>query len=60
MATYFAILLKSGKIKNAEGVAVDVPTIGSRTIEEGSVADLSSMLFFSKGHDDFDTATPMT
>jgi rhamnose transport system substrate-binding protein len=60
MATYFAILLKSGKIKNATGVGVDVPTIGSRTIEEGSVADLSSMLFFSKGHDDFDTATPMT
>lgn len=60
MATYFAILLKSGKIKSATGTGVDVPTIGERTINEDSTANLSSMLFFTKGHDDFQTGIPMT
>ena len=59
MATYFAILLKSGKIKNAPGTSVNVPSIGERSIEANSTAELSSMLFFTKGHDDFDTGIPM-
>ena len=60
MATYFAILLKSGKIKNAAGASVNVPTIGERTVDADSTANLSSMLFFTKGHDDFETGIPMT
>jgi rhamnose transport system substrate-binding protein len=60
MATYCGILMKSGKLKNAVGSEVDLPTIGKRSIDEGGIANLNSMLFFTKGHDDFDTATPMT
>ena len=60
MATYCAIMLKSGKLENKVGSAVDVPTIGQRTIEDGNIANLNSMLFFTKGHDDFDTAMPMS
>jgi rhamnose transport system substrate-binding protein len=59
MATYCAIMIKSGKMKPTPGTEIDVPTIGKRTIEEGSIANLNSMLFFTKGHDDFDTALPM-
>ena len=57
MATYCGIMIKSGKIKPTPGTEIDVPTIGKRTIEEGGIANLNSMLFFTKGHDDFDTAT---
>ena len=59
MATWCAIMLKSGKLENKVGTSVDVPTIGERTIEEDNIANLNSMLFFTKGHDDFDTALPM-
>ena len=60
MATYCAIMLKSGKLENKVGTTVDVSTIGERTIEDGNIANLNSMLFFTKGHDDFDTAMPMS
>jgi hypothetical protein len=60
MATYFGILIKSGKITPKPGTEVDMPGIGKRTIEEGGIANLNSMLFFTKGHDDFETAIPMS
>lgn len=59
MATYLAILLKSGKVTNTAGTEVDVPTVGKRTIDETATANLNAMLFFTKGHDDFDTAIAM-
>ncbi|MBV8566369.1 MAG: substrate-binding domain-containing protein [Methylobacteriaceae bacterium] len=59
MATYCAIMIKSGKMANTGGTEIDVPNIGKRTVEEGRIANLNSMLFFTKGHDDFDSALPM-
>jgi rhamnose transport system substrate-binding protein len=59
MATYLAILLKSGKVEAKAGTEVDIPTIGKRLIDDTATANLNSMLFFTKGHDDFDTALPM-
>jgi rhamnose transport system substrate-binding protein len=59
MATYCAILIKSGKIKPTTATEIDIPTIGKRTVEDGAIANLNSMLFFVKGHDDFNTALPM-
>jgi rhamnose transport system substrate-binding protein len=59
MATYCGILIKSGKAAKTAGTEIDIPTIGKRTVEEGGIANLNSMLFFTKGHDDFDTAMPM-
>jgi rhamnose transport system substrate-binding protein len=59
MATYCGILEKSGKMAKTAGTEVDVPTIGKRTVEQGGVVNLNSMLFFTKGHDDFDSALPM-
>jgi rhamnose transport system substrate-binding protein len=59
MATYCSILLKSGKAKNETGTKFSIPTVGERAIADGHVADLNAMLFFTKGHDDFETATAM-
>ena len=59
MATYCCILLKSGKLERKAGATVNVPTIGERSIDDTFTANLNSMLFFTKGHDDFDTALPM-
>jgi rhamnose transport system substrate-binding protein len=59
MATYCCILLKSGKLEHKAGATVNVPTIGERSIDDTFTANLNSMLFFTKGHDDFDTALPM-
>jgi rhamnose transport system substrate-binding protein len=59
MATYLGILLKSRKIENKDGTVVDIPMIGQRTIDGTGTANLNSMLFFTKGHDDFETAIPM-
>jgi DUF1009 family protein len=58
MATYLAILLKAGMVKNQEGTELDVPTIGKRMIEAHSTVNLNSMLFFTKEHPDFDNAIP--
>ena len=60
MATYLGILLKSKKIANKAGTSVDLPMIGQRSIDETGTANLNSMLFFTKGHDDFDTGISMT
>ena len=59
MATYLGILLKAKKIENKDGTTVDIPMIGPRTIDGTGTANLNSMLFFTKGHDDFETAIPM-
>ena len=59
MATYCGIMIKSGKMAKAAGTMIDVPTVGKRTIEPTGIANLNSMLFFTKGHDDFDSAIPM-
>ncbi len=59
IATYMAILIKSGKVKPVGGTEVDVPTIGKRTIEPSpTTVNLSAMLFFTKDHPDFDNAIP--
>jgi rhamnose transport system substrate-binding protein len=60
MATYLAILMKSGKIKPDAGVEVDIPTVGKRMIDATATANLNAMLFFRKGADDFATGIPMT
>ena len=59
MATYCGILMKSGKVAKTVGTEIDIPTIGKRTIDDAGIANLNSMLFFTKGHDDFDSASPM-
>jgi rhamnose transport system substrate-binding protein len=59
MATYCAAMLKAGALTNKAGTKVDVPTIGEREIDQDQTANLNSMLFFTKGHDDFDSAIPM-
>ena len=59
MATYCGILIKSGKAAKTAGTEIDIPSIGKRTIEATGIANLNSMLFFTKGHDEFDSATPM-
>jgi rhamnose transport system substrate-binding protein len=59
MATYCCILLKSGKLAHQAGTKVDVPTVGEREVDTSFTANLNSMLFFTKGHDDFDAALPM-
>ncbi len=59
MATYCCAMIKSKALTNAAGTKVNVPTIGEREIDSNQTANLNSMLFFTKGHDDFDTALPM-
>jgi rhamnose transport system substrate-binding protein len=59
MATHLAILLKSGKLEPKAGTVVEVPTVGPREIDGTATTNLNAMLFFTKGHDDFDTALPM-
>lgn len=59
MATYCAILLKSGKMKATAGTKINIPSVGERTIDAQSITSLNRMVFFTKGHDDFDTAIPM-
>jgi len=60
MATYCGLLIKAGKLEDKPGAKVDVPTIGEREIDENHIANLNSMLFFTKGHDDFNTAIGMS
>jgi rhamnose transport system substrate-binding protein len=59
MATYCAILLKSGKLATKPGTKLEVPTIGEREIGSGATTDLDQMVFFTKGHEDFNDAIPM-
>ena len=62
MAAYVAIEAHRGKIKFADGAVMDVPNIGKRKMYEtpdGLVADLSMMVYFRKGHEDFKDAVPM-
>ena len=62
MAAYTAIEMHRGKIKVADGTALDVPNIGKRTVYAtpgGLVTDLNMMVYFRKGHDTFETSIPM-
>ena len=62
MAAYVAIEAHRGKIKFANGTEMDIPNIGKRKMYEtssGLVADLSMMVYFRKGHEDFKDAIPM-
>jgi rhamnose transport system substrate-binding protein len=59
LATYGAALIKAGELKPTAGATFKVPEIGEREIDETATTNLNSMLFFTKGHDDFDTALPM-
>jgi rhamnose transport system substrate-binding protein len=56
LATYVAILLKSGKAKPEVGSQFDVGYIGHRAVEEGRVVYLNELLYLTPGHEDFDTA----
>jgi len=58
LATYLAVMLKAKKIVNTVGATVDVPSIGTRTIEAQSTVNLNSMTYFTKEHPDFDNAIP--
>jgi rhamnose transport system substrate-binding protein len=60
MATHLGLLLKSKKLENKSGTTVDIPTIWHRSIDDSGTVNLNSMLFFTKGHDDFATGIPMT
>jgi rhamnose transport system substrate-binding protein len=62
MATYSAIKIKRGEWKAKDGTKINIPNVGSRVMYStptGLNADLNMMMFFTKGHDDFDTAIPM-
>ena len=59
MATWCAAMIKAGALKTDAGTKVDVPTIGNREIDADQTANLNSMLFFTKDHDDFETAIAM-
>ena len=49
MATYRCILQKSKKIEKSRGTAVDVPTIGKRTIEDGQHREPRPDAFLHQG-----------
>ena len=62
MATWLGIEAKRGEIKITDGASVDIPNVGKRVIYNtptGINADLNMMMYFTKGHDDFDSATLM-
>ena len=62
MATYIGVQVAKGELILADGVTVDIPNIGERTIREEDgrlVVDLNQMVFFSKDHTTYDTGIPM-
>jgi len=62
MSAYLAIEGKRGNIKFADGVTVDIPNIGKRTMTmtpDGLITDLDMMVYFRKGNATFETAIPM-
>ena len=60
MAAYGGILIKAGELTAAEGATLTVPDLGERTIDANQTANLNAMLFFTPGHDTFETGIPMT
>ena len=59
MATLAGILIKAGELTVKEGATFTVPDLGERTIDANDTANLNAMLFFTKGHDTFETGIPM-
>ena len=59
MATLAGILIKAGELTVNEGATFTVPDLGERTIDANDTANLNAMLFFTKGHDTFETGIPM-
>ncbi|XWN30204.1 MAG: autoinducer 2 ABC transporter substrate-binding protein [Devosia sp.] len=59
MATYAGVLIKAGELAPEEGTTFDVPNLGERSIDDNRTANLNAMLFFTKGHDTFETGIPM-
>lgn len=62
MSAYSAIQIKRGNIKIGNGVTMDIPNIGKRTMTQtpdGLVTDLDMMVFFRKGNATFENAIPM-
>lgn len=62
MAAYAAIQIHRGQIKVNDGGVMDIPNIGKRKMymtPSGMYADLNMMIFFRKGHADWNTSIPM-
>lgn len=59
MATYAGILIKAGELVVTDGAKFSVPDLGERTIDANQTANLNTMLFFTKGHDTFETGISM-
>ncbi len=62
MATWIGSQVAKGELELADGVTVDIPRIGERTIREEDgrlVVDLNQMVFFSKDHTTYETGIPM-
>ena len=59
MATTAGILIKAGELAVEAGTTFEVPDLGTREIGEDQTTNLNAMLFFTKGHDTFETGLPM-
>ena len=59
LATYAGVKVKAGELETTEGASFEVPRLGERTIGADQTANLNAMLFFTKGHDTFETGLPM-
>ena len=59
MAAWAGILMKAGELAADAGTSFEVPGLGTREIGADQTANLNAMLFFTKGHDTFETGVPM-
>ena len=59
MATHAGILIKAGELAVEAGTRFEVPDLGTREIGEDRTTNLNAMLFFTEGHDTFETGVPM-
>ena len=59
MSTYAGVLMKAGELTAEEGATFEVPGLGTREVGPDQTANLNAMLFFTKGHDTFETGVPM-
>ena len=59
MATYAGVLIHAGELAVEAGTTFEVPDLGTREIGEDQTTNLNAMLFFTKGHDTFETGVPM-
>ena len=59
LAAYAGILIKAGELATTAGTRFTVPDLGEREIDADQTANLNAMLFFTPGHDTFETGVPM-